>query len=434
MVSRTNSYSQLSTGVLRGPIPPDAKMISALYNGLITPPQNSTSNVVIHCKTGNCTFPSDDAGASYSSLAVGFSCQDLSDNITEYEISEGLSYSLHSGANVTSSRPLDISQPNNSSRTDIFTFDLLTVVKFAVRCSLFPVINTYGASISQGVLQEVLLETNLLPYAIGNFGALNSDEFVTSEYFLAGNSTLRNGMWHDCNPSENPTAENTIPAQRCVPTEDNVCETEGPSHFYPSDCIWYFGTTTTDGMGSFLYELMIGQSLMLVGSNYNSSGVVDYGTYLSGNIWIQNLYNSGSPTMDSVNEYMEGLSNSITAIIRQGDTSGNSTQGWAQGTVLGMQTCIQVQWRWISLPAVTLALVFAFMGMTVLRTGQSSMVWKSSSLALLFHGLSPDTRDQYGELGRVKDLDRVAKGMQATLERTDAGWAFVEHTQVSESP
>ena len=179
---------------------------------------------------------------------------------------------------------------------------------------------------------------------------------------------------------------------------------------------------------------MIGQSLTLVGSNYNSSGVVDYGTYLSGNIWIQNLYNSGSPTMDSVNEYMEGLSNSITAIIRQGDTSGNSTQGWAQGTVLGMQTCIQVQWRWISLPAVTLALVIAFMGMTVLRTGQSSMVWKSSSLALLFHGLSPDTRDQYGELGRVKDLDRVAKGMQATLERTDAGWAFVEHAQVSESP
>jgi hypothetical protein len=121
----------------------------------------------------------------------------------------------------------------------------------------------------------------------------------------------------------------------------------------------------------------------------------------------------------------------MTATIRQGDTSEKSTKGWAQGTVLGMQTCIQVQWVWISLPAVVLGLVIAFLRMTALQTGRSSTVWKSSSLALLFHGLSPDKRGHYGALDRVKDLDRVAKGMQATLERTDAGWAFMEHSEPS---
>lgn len=122
---------------------------------------------------------------------------------------------------------------------------------------------------------------------------------------------------------------------------------------------------------------------------------------------------------------MEGLTNSITTTMRSRGDSPSSA--YAKGTVMGMQTCVTVQWAWISLPAALLVLMLAFLSVTILQTATEGMIWKSSSLALLFNGLSPSLGNNYATLGRLEDMKTSAEHVRARLHRTnEVGWAFVE--------
>jgi hypothetical protein len=283
-----------------------------------------------------------------------------------------------------------------------------TLKPWAVNCSIYPCLKTYGGNISQHLLNEVVLDSVRLPRQ-------NADMWY-SPFILVQNSTLRNGTWQDCNPTSKPTRTNTVGYQElgCV---DDTCEEMKYALYYPYDCVWNFNLFSIRGMINYLSTLMLG-----------SIGPMQYWNPrdTSGDIWIQKLYHNGTANISTVNTYMEGLTNAITATMRyRGDTD---SSGYTKGTVMSIQTCITVQWTWISLPAALLVLTLGFLSVTILQTGSHSgeMTWKSSSLALLFHGLNPDLRAQYGTLREVHDMKTSAKHLQARLQRTHAGWAFVE--------
>ena len=144
-----------------------------------------------------------------------------------------------------------------------------------------------------------------------------------------------------------------------------------------------------------------------------------------GDPWLKNLYRNGTASLDSVNTYMDDLSNAITNVIRtKGDTPPSA---YALGITMGNQTCIHVQWAWLSLPAALLALAVIFLIATITSTRSWQPTWKSSSLALLFHGLSPETRADHGPLAEIETMEDAAKAIKVRLapNRARSGWKFV---------
>ena len=63
------------------------------------------------------------------------------------------------------------------------------------------------------------------------------------------------------------------------------------------------------------------------------------------------------------------------------------------GTAYKMSTYVHIRWGWITLPAVVVLMTGAFLAAAILRSrATSTTLWKSSALAMLFHGLDSDTR------------------------------------------
>jgi hypothetical protein len=60
----------------------ESQMQSAIYIGLLDPPVNVSAALDFECRTGNCTFPSTEDGATFLSLALESRCADKSNDIS----------------------------------------------------------------------------------------------------------------------------------------------------------------------------------------------------------------------------------------------------------------------------------------------------------------------------------------------------------------
>lgn len=168
---------------------PTPQMSAAIYVGLLDPPPNGSSNLLVDCSTGNCTFP-ETTGASYSSIAMCSSCADISPTIingTYWDNTYGMigNYSLPSGPMLLADKP-DIlnstivsegndamgnySVPRAAPLIIIETLMARTQAQnLATRCSFSPCVNTYGGNITNGILQERLVSSTPLAIYGGGF-------------------------------------------------------------------------------------------------------------------------------------------------------------------------------------------------------------------------------------------------------------------------
>jgi len=389
---------------------PTPQMSAAIYVGLLDPPPNGSSNLLVDCSTGNCTFP-ETTGASYSSIAMCSSCADISPTIingTYWDNTYGMigNYSLPSGPMLLADKP-DIlnstivsegndamgnySVPRAAPLIIIETLMARTQAQnLATRCSFSPCVNTYGGNITNGILQERLVSSTPLAIYGGGF---------TQWFSLITNKTLRGGAWHECSSADHYSTEYPI-GNAASATPFNFSGTEMPYHtFYPSDCVWTLGLTSTGGLMSTLLELF----------NDTVSNIDDIP---DGPIWLVDLWNNGTASLETVQKSMDGLTYAISDQFRQqGD---NSTAGLVSGTVYGMQTCIRVQWAWIALPA-------------QMSFSNARRIWRSSSLALLFHGFSTETLQRDGGVASSNTLEERAGATQAQLRYANGDWEFFEY-------
>lgn len=410
----TNFYSAGSTYENGGGSVPDGSMTAALYLGLLNPPTNASSSITFDCPTGNCTFAASD-GASYSSLAMCSRCSDISHTIHNASTMEqGSNYTLPSGCVigsggvVLSSMVIDLPDaPPDLMPADIFSFESLmfgpAAAPLAIRCSLFPCVNTYGGNITNGILQEQRISSDPL---------LLVDAGQGSYFSLITNKSVENGEWYDCNPTEHATDENTIPISAFITPYNFSMGVDAPKGYYRRSCVWTLAPPPSMGL------------MGALGFLFNKQSVSNIDDIPGGDQWMVNLYDNGSASLERFEKTMEGLVNSITTTIRQqGD---NSTSGLASGTMSGLQTCIRVQWLWLALPASLLLLTVVFLVATMMRMSFRYVrhIWKSSALALLFHGFSTDTLQKYGPVGS-SDTEEKARQMRAQLRFADGEWRFV---------
>lgn len=131
-------------------------------------------------------------------------------------------------------------------------------------------------------------------------------------------------------------------------------------------------------------------------------------TDLTGYVTIANaLYHA-----ENITDTVSNLARSMTNRVRLGQ---NTTA--VHGTTYNDVTFIHVRWIWLSLPALVVLLANGLLlGSILLNRQRRVVLWKSSSLALLFHGLDGWQRDEL-DVDRIGQIERKAKNMQVQFQR-----------------
>lgn len=295
----------------------------------------------------------------------------------------------------------------------LYSFETLIGRKndyFATRCSLYPCVTTYGSNVTGSVYIEKRISSITSDAPLEVFWA------QPGPWSMATNRTLRNGTWQDCSPSTAQTDINAVPITQ---NKTLVTDLEGSSNilWYPPDCVYAIGYSALSAFRHFFLNIGANQTLSRPYERYFNITI--------GPLWLQGLYHNGTANMTTVNQYMEGLTISLSAAMRM---NGNTPpSNYPKGTVWESQICVRARWVWISLPAALYALTVMFVAFTVLQTKEHRWkgYWKSSAIALLFHGFDERTRRELGVMRDRSEMYETAEHVQVQLEWKDGDWSFV---------
>ncbi|KAK7522876.1 uncharacterized protein IWZ02DRAFT_256570 [Phyllosticta citriasiana] len=146
-----------------------------------------------------------------------------------------------------------------------------------------------------------------------------------------------------------------------------------------------------------------------------------------GPFWYRNMYVNGTANLSTMSKFIEGITLAMTTQIRQ--TPGFiETSPFEQGITWDTVTCVKVRWLWLLYPASLLCFTVVFLSLAIFQIRKSRQPWqsdwKSSSLALLFHGLEASTRDAHGSVPRQKYMAKAADQIHVQLLRGESGWMF----------
>lgn len=408
----------------------------AVYLGLLDPPVNSSVSVVTNCPTGNCTFPSDQ-GATFSTLSTCHSCLDITNTVVNHPGT--WNFTVLGGPSLTPSILLNTSRAPRGQdywweRSTLLSFEVLTVKytdpacdsancliePLAFSCSLTPCLKTYAANFTNSAYHE--RELNSEPLRWGPW---------TRDFSLALNHTLDNGTWKDCNPTRQQTQHNSVEvfvpngtvtggSQSKVQYNDTT-GAEPSTMWYPQECVYIMNSAATGALADFLSTFFDGQANSLSFDSVPGAN--------TGPTWLQILWNNGTADLSSASTFVEGLATSIGSQIRK-NSADSATGKFVLGQAWEIQTCIVVHWSFLSFFSVLLALELAFFlaVMVVNQLSHWNGDWKSSTLALLFHGLgdASDANKKEMPLSNTAMMLDAAKQMKARLEESDGNWRLFE--------
>lgn len=111
-------------------------------------------------------------------------------------------------------------------------------------------------------------------------------------------------------------------------------------------------------------------------------------------------------------QLMSNVADSLTNYIR------NSSSVPYRGTVWGVETYVHVRWIWLILPIALAPTSLLFLLSAIWASSHRNIkVWKSSSLATVFHGLERPIKTQ--DLNRQSDMDKLSKEIRVKLQQTN---------------
>ena len=417
--------SQNSTLPVRFSYPNDLVLSfkAAAYNGLFGSGHNALTP---YCPSGNCTW------APYQTLAVCSQCVNVA-GLIEYTRSDhqiqgcnpdddnsSCLWSLPNGLALNDSVVLNTSGTLPPMMLDnvgqsLVNFSLLGYDEHndqvATECSLYWCVNTYTAIVNNTIFTERL-----------------------------------SSSWYN--------ATSTLPLAN-IPSADNLYNLMDTS----SGAVELYNITPPTGSGkaqpnvNLSIDEMEFDSLEIVGlEDYlvsNTLGILAWlGPLLSGNVTedfgrstdVMDLFYKGyaenpgsglfvsTVTISVVQDTFDRLAQSLTTWIR---TSQNSSFDLGMGEAVGVtwrsETVVKVRWAWLALPCVLLAGTTIFLGFIIMGTTKKHLgIWKSSSLALLFHGLEEGSGEVSEDLGHMVGMETTAEKTCVRLGHQGHGARLVE--------
>lgn len=441
----------------------DPTMEAALNKGLIDPEETETQ-IKAQCSTGNCTFLQGNDGYFFSSLAMGHSCQDVTDRVIEnktgiWHLKDSTLRLEKSSYMATLSIAQTPAKVYDEDQRPFLSFDILMatfpeckdekiyslcsftrakIAPLAVRCRLDPGVKRYKGEITNGIYTETYDEEPIRKLRSCPTSPIHNHYAWT----LVTNSSLIDGEEKACSAVADETPQsvrvdstwNTIFQHGAPPNPDDVTW-----RYYPQECVWAMSTLAGNAIQYSLASL-VGQNVTAI------TGLGGFIGHVNGPIWLKQAYAGGQGNLSMVDNMFRGLANSITAAIRNnpgtalhGTSNETSKLMTANGSISSAQTCVYVHWGWIAFPLSLLVLQWIFLALVLAsrRPGVGGggkdgvrTAWKSSPLALLFHGLDEDLRKNSSGLSSVKDMGKFAGRVNVQLAPVDGskdkGWRFYE--------
>lgn len=283
----------------------------------------------------------------------------------------------------------------------------------AATCSLQSCVRTYSAKIRLGRLDEFLEATYEGPFGPGEPGTYldtvldldcvpdSTKKALTAFGYILPTDT----QWLPFNQSTNDTVPNPV-----LKAPDGDVEISG-------DCVYQIGHINMMSIDTFMAGFL--------------NGTVTSGSYaydFQGPMQLQAIFQEGNFTFPYIEGVWRNMSDSITGYMREHGKANFSKP--ARGIAWQSQTCVRIHWWFLAYPAFLVILAILFMGMMLAETRRRDVSrndWKSSTLALLFHGLDRQTVAVSQATARttsLEDMKSLARGTQVTLVRTGGGWQF----------
>ena len=443
-IPRTNLYDETGWHLFAGASTVPLGMVGAINSGVFS----TGATVPFNCPTGNCTF-----SGNYHSVGFCSTCSDATSNITVTNMTSHIqgdtepvlitNYSLPSGSSLVYSEFSEgetffmMTSPDGGSTIDMIGIQLQGAVDDAqchatgnksfgcsgigaATCQIIPCVRTFNGNISDGNLTEHSIGswTEWGSHSGGgydeNLAAVNVDCLSQSDrqsveaagyklepgtHWLAYNDTLNDmdGTW----------------ANETVSNATNSKELQG---IVSDHCIYQMFVVTAASIDFFW-------------DSYFNGTMTQEEDEPTGPAVVSTFFNMWNVSFDRIESIFSNVSDSMTTYIRQ---NGNHSQSEpVRGHAQRETTCVRVHWWWLAYPAFLagLMLFFFVIMIFVTRKGHDQAYdWKSSPLALLYHGLDQDTLNQreHGMLGRVRDMQKNATDFQVRLTRTEKGWKLSE--------
>lgn len=393
------SLDTLGSGLLIGP---EWGMKAAIYDGIFTP--EKVQDLVPVCPSGNCTFP------PFESLAFCSKCLDVSQNVVvnnppaypnDLTGTQQISYTIPGGGNVGFSA--------------LFEEGTLAIGPAFVSTSVLP----------EDLSKETLnIQHPLLALAILQFPHVRQ-RLEDGNYF----SSLP--VTHECvlyfcinkynvsvtNSKANTTVLSSWTSNTGTSTVGAALVSMGGTPdavLDPSDDYSESNHTYRIPAGS-LANLKAWLNVTMQGSMNTSFSKVDQTQWVNDDIQALNKTTNWSFLMNA-------LATSMTAHIRNSVNPDAASE--VQGLAYQNETFVHVQWIWMALPGGLVAISTVFLCATMFKSERrKAMAWKSSSLALLFHGLEGVGGGAGEGLNRMR---AVARRTRVVLSRGEDGeWKLV---------
>ncbi|KAI0399530.1 hypothetical protein F4802DRAFT_589147 [Xylaria palmicola] len=419
-VARTSNYNVTGGHTGAGTTDIDSPMAVAINTGVVNPPEHIPSLVSMECKSGNCTIP------KFSSVGLCHSCQDITSQIRNITDDSGVWNFTLPGGEETPSLYLyhefllktSAVIPDGPGVLDLRVMTLNDLADppmgpSAFHCTVAPCVRTYSAVITDSVLSEQLLSTTAIGFNLN----LQDDQArgVTASFLrLATSQTLRNGREEACASSgqEGPGLVKVSKADvDAAPADfpDNDDDDDVETTWYPEDCVWSFGQGSRYAIIQELGSQMDALEMQ------RTSGVA------VGHIGAKNLWLNGTTSIESINSYFQKLTDVMTATIRNRGAGG--AEEYVSGQVIINDSCVLVQWAWLSYPItlVGLATLFLVLIFAQFPREPSCRTWKSSPLALLFLSMDESRYDVNYYRMTKNDINHFAEGVSVQLKRSQEG-------------
>ena len=282
-------------------------------------------------------------------------------------------------------------------------------------------IRTFEASISAGTFEETsipgngYIESNLLGYKVGQaYYEAIIDTHCPSQLQLSSLTGKRyavdaDSRWLQYNLTFNPTI---------------VSNSTFPSSMLESGCLYALDGFLDQSLFLQYYQYFFNGTITGV---LDENDRIDRINRIDGPQNLQTIYNYDAVTFDRIDSIFHNISDAVTTYIRQAGNSNNSSP--AIGVTSHNQTCLQVRWGWLSLPAILVLATNFFFVAIILQTrpkGDRAQIWKSSPLAYIFHGLDqPDRFHGRRALEGISDMEETARRIKVKLVTTEKGARLV---------
>jgi hypothetical protein len=382
------TFDVVESGLLLGP---EFNLKAAIYDGIFKP--GVVVDYVPLCDTGNCTFP------HFDSLAVCSKCLDITQNVTHdnppYDLTKldgtmNVSYSLPGGAQVG-----------------------FSVLYQEQQLAMGPGI-VVTSKIPSTVTKQVLdLQDPLLSLAILQFPDVKQ-RIQDGNYYNTLPKTQQCALYFCVNTYKvkvengnvTTTVESSWTSEYGTPTVGAAMEPGGMNGTknavlqLPNDDVDLNNHTYTITAGT-LANLQAWLIVTLSGSLNTSFSVVQGAVWANDEMVVLNQTTNWDFLMGA-------LAKAMTTYIR--DPVQSTFANYVYGTASRVETYVHVQWHWIILPTALVGMSILFLGGTMMKTeSKRALAWKSSSLALLFHGLEGVRKNTGEGMDQMRDVARKTR-------------------------